>query len=291
MLIDVDPYNSIEQPLVKSDAPACENRRKSNETKIVDEYSTVIPKSLRKDKRMITKSYENISETKQDEYATIIPKSERINSDNSCNKTDKTDNSGKAEYATVIPKSKRKAVGDSKGKHDNDDKQEDLDKTLNKIEKCGKDVYASVITKSKKKAKSDSKCKNDKARKKALGTTDFADIALRLERHRAREQWHSTPDLLNATGNQYSNILLSSMHDLSNDSKSQYPKPAPKDQRLFDIHGLDNVRSSDFTIVGDVGHEYDTPYSIQRRKVIYYKGVNHKKTSPYKSYPRFAPNI
>ena len=227
LLVDVDPYNSIDQPLVRSDTPVFEDKRSPNEAKIADEYSIVIPKSLRKDNRIIAKSDEIINETKEDEYATIIPKSERKKNDTSCTKTNKIDSSLTEEYASVIPKSKRNIDGDKE-------------------------------------------CSTDKTDKRnALEQADFADIAMRLEGHRMREQWHSTPDLLNSKGNQYSNILLSSMQDLTSDVKSQHAKPVPKDQRLLDIHGLDSVRTSRYKQGADAEHEYDTPSPIIRRKVTY----------------------
>ena len=268
MAIDVDPYNTIEQPLVRADTTACDIQSSSNDTeRIIENYSTVIPKSLRKTNQMIRKSYENIAEQSQDEYATIVPKSERINSNNTCNETHKVENLGKAEYASVIPKSKRKTVTNRQGKDEKTEGNITINTNLN-VDKGEKDVYASVETKSKKKAKDDKANKRDKTKKKnALGTMDFADIVLRLERHRQRDQWHSTPDLLNPTGNQYSNILLSSMHDLSGDS--QFSKPVPNDQRLLDIHGLDCVRGKELAQGAAAGHEYDVICPIQRRKVLY----------------------
>ena len=267
MAIDVDPYNTIEQPIERADTTACDIQSSSNNTeRIIENYSTVIPKSLRKTNQ-IRKSYENIAEQSQDEYATVVPKSERVNSNNTSNETNKVDSLGKAEYASVIPKSKRKIVTNRQGKDEKTEGNITINTNLN-VDKGGKDMYASVETKSKKKAKDEKANKRDKTKKKnALGTTDFADIALRLERHRQRDHWHSTPDLLNPTGNQYSNILLSSMHDLSGDS--QFSKPVPDDQRLLDIHGLDSVRRKELAHGAAVGHEYDVICPIQRRKVLY----------------------
>ena len=97
--------------------------------------------------------------------------------------------------------------------------------------------------------------------------TEKADTALRLDRQCSREHCHGTPDLLDSKENQYSNILLSSMQDLTRDLKTQYAKPVPEYQRLLDIHGLDSVRKSRYKQGTDAEHEYDTLSPITRQEV------------------------
>ena len=245
-LIDIDPYNSIDQPITKPGTTIKHKASYINVRSKKDQYSKVIPKSLRKGKETEQCSTTDLRETQKDNYTSVIPKSKRIQSDIVTDLDRKKDT-----YSTVIPKSKRA--------------QSDM---VNSIDRK-QETYSTVIPKSQR-TQSGICTDLDRTNENHANVTPMADISGITKNDISGSKSDSDNSV------EYSSVLSNSEQSKNTGSNCEYAEVIPREQRLLDIHGLDRVDTGE--MVQDTKskhHEYDTPSPvIKRRKVSVILSVN-----------------
>ena len=245
-IIEIDPYNSIDQPITKPETTIKHKASYINVRSKKDEYSTVIPKSLRESKETEQRSTTALTETQNDEYSSIIPKSKRVQSDMVTDLDRKKDT-----YSTVIPNSKRA--------------QSDMVTCTDRKQ----ETYSTVIPKSQR-TQSNICTDLDKTNENHATVTPMAHISDITENDISRSKSDSDNSV------EYSSVLSNSKQGENIGSNCEYAEVLPREQRLLDIHGLDRVDTGEMgQAMKSKHHEYDTPSPvIKRRKVSSRFSVN-----------------
>lgn len=258
-IIDIDPYNSIDQPITKPETTIKHKASYINVKSNKDEYSTVIPKSLRESKESEQRSTTALTETQKDEYSSIIPKSKRVQSDMVTDLDRKKDT-----YSTVIPNSKRA--------------QSDMVTCTDRKQ----ETYSTVIPKSQR-TQSNICTDLGKTNENHATVTPMAHIFDITENDISRSKSDSDNSV------EYSSVLSNSKQGENIGSNCEYAEVLPREQRLLDIHGLDRVDTGEMgQAMKSKHHEYDTPSPVIKRrkdcvKELQYIQIDHSDTSSYKS--------